>query len=248
MARTASSIRLVGGPRPLDGSRYDLALSEADGADAIGDRFVRAVRGTTATSLAGLQAQCVDRHRAEALASDWRVAVFTAGRDRRSRARIYRYQGTFPLAAHRDDVGRWTLALHEGPIGDHTGDQAGDPASVWAQLEREVDEAVRRFTAVAGLLPEGPLADRAATSQRAVATCVSDAARLCAVGATVAPTWQPGLAADQGRDLADRVSALIGTIDTATDHLVELHLAVADAVDPTEAVAHLPSAWGELEG
>jgi len=247
MARNASSIRLVGGPRPLDASRYELALSETDRADAVGDRFVRAVRGTTATSLAGLQAQCFDRQRAEALASEWRVAVFTARRGRPSRTRIYRYQGTFPLAPHRDDLGRWTVALPAGPIGDQGADRAGDPASVWAHLEREVDDAARRFTAVAGLLPDGPLAERAETSQRAVATCVSDAARLCAVGATIAPVWHPTLTADQGRDLADRVSALIGTIDTATDHLVELHLAVADPVDPVEPVAHLRAAWRELE-
>jgi len=244
MARTTLSIRLVGGPRPLDASRYDLSLDDLDRADAGGDRFLRAVRGTTVTSLSGLQAQCLDRARAEALAAEWRVAVFTAGRDRRARARIYRYQGTFPLTAHRDDLGRWTLALPDGPNADPG---AGDPASVWALLEREVDEAARRFTAVAGLLPDGPLAERAETSQRAVATCVSDAARLCAVGATVAPVWHPTLTADQGRDLADRVSALIGTIDTATDHLVELHLAVADPVDPVEPVAHLRAAWRELE-
>ncbi|HEY5155316.1 MAG TPA: hypothetical protein VIJ47_11315, partial [Acidimicrobiales bacterium] len=101
MARTTVSIRLVGGPRPLDASHYDLSLDDLDRADAIGDRFVRAVRGTTVTSLSGLQAQCVDRARAEALAAEWRVAVFRPGRDRRTwaRTRTYRYQGTFALQA-----------------------------------------------------------------------------------------------------------------------------------------------------
>ena len=79
MARTTVSIRLVGGPRPLDASHYDLSLDDRDRADATGDRFVRAVRGTTVTSLSGLQAQCVDRARAEALAAEWRVAVFHPG-------------------------------------------------------------------------------------------------------------------------------------------------------------------------
>lgn len=242
MTRTTASIRLVGGPRPLDATVVDLAISPLDQADARGDRFVRAVRGTTVTSLAGLQAQCLDRRRAEALTVEWRVAVFTAGRGRRTRSRIYRYQGTFPLEARRDDLGRWSLA----PAGGLVASRTADPSSVWAQLEQAVDEAARRFTDVADLLPAGPLAERAETARRAVTTCVSDAARLCQVGATVSPAWQPAITADQGRDLADRVCALIGTIDAATAHLVEIHLAVADALDPVEPVAHLRAAWREL--
>jgi|GEM_PF-2648579 len=252
MARTTSLIRLVGGSRGLDATVVDLSLNPHDRADASGDRFVRAVRGTAVTSLSGLESQCRDRHRAEELAHVWRVAVFTAGRDRRVRARIYRYQGTYPLEPRRDDHGRWALALRGEEVRPGSGATADSPCealsatSVWATLEASVDEAARRFTAVAALLPPGALADRAQASGRAVAACVSDAARLCQVGATVAPDWQPTMAADRGRALADRVCALIGTIDAATAHVVDLHLEVADAVNPSEPLAHLRAALSEL--
>ena len=243
MARTTSTIRLVGGGRGLDATVVDLSVSAPDRADAQGDRFVRAVRGTTVASLAALRDQCHDRHRAEELAREWQVAVFTAGRDRSHRARIYRYQGTYPLAAGRDERGRWTLdQAGAAPAGT----APGGP-STWAQLEAAVDEAARRFEAVAALLPDGALAERADTAGRAVAGCVADAARLCAVGAAVAPDWQPSVAADQGRMLADRVMALASTIDAATAHVVELHLEVGDVRDPSEPVAHLRAAWTELE-
>ncbi len=241
--RRTSTIRLVGGGRGLDATVVDLSVSSQDRADAGAGRFVRAVRGTTVTSLAGLRDQCVDRPHAEELARIWRVAVFTPGRDRRRRARIYRYQGTYPLAACRDDRGRWMLELAAGAAPDQA---TGTEPSAWALLEASVDDAARRFSAVAGLLPDGALAERAEAAGQAVAGCVADAARLCAVGETVAPDWQPSVAADQGRALADRVVALAGTIDAATAHVVELHLDVGDGHDPSEPVAHLRAAWNEL--
>ena len=56
MARTTDMIRLVGGPPKLDGSVYDLRLSDHDRADAADDQFVRVTDGSTITSLASLQA------------------------------------------------------------------------------------------------------------------------------------------------------------------------------------------------
>ena len=52
MSTTHPVIRLVGGPPKVDGTVIDLRLSDRDRADAAGDQFVRACKGSTITSLA----------------------------------------------------------------------------------------------------------------------------------------------------------------------------------------------------
>jgi hypothetical protein len=307
MTRTHPVIRLVGGPRPLDGSSFDPATSTHARADLDGDRFHRAVRGTTAASLAELRERCTDRASTEQLAADWGCAVFTYGRDRRLRTRYYRYQATYRLRPARDGDGGWTLEVTETALGPATvaGLGAGPGAAVglgveaaagagggavrdaarsaagsgpaaevgravWALLEEAVDEASGRFATVAGLLPDGPLGERAHATRRAVSSCVHDAARLCAVGTAIAPAWRPdGRTGDDDRDgrrrarddhrdedgrddgrgderatrLAGRVASLVGTIEAATAHLVDLHLELGDDADPIAPVEHLRDAW-----
>ncbi len=260
MPRTDPVIRLVGGPRPLDGSTYDLSCNHHDRADVDGDRFVRAIRGTTVMSLAALRERCSDRETAEELAEQWACAVFAYGRDRRLRTRYFRFQATHRLTPVRDDHGRWSLVIGapattpagrrsiEQPADRPSDRPAGQPSrSVWAVLEAAVDEAATRFTTVAALLPDGPLAERAASTRRAVGSCVTDAARLCGVGTAVAPEWQPGCDHGRAEQLAARVAALIGTIEEATAHLVDLHLEIGDGGDPVEPLAHLRNAWTALD-
>lgn len=266
MPRTDPVIRLVGGPHKLDGATVDPSSSRHDRADVDGDRFVRAVRGTSVMSLAALREQCTDRTAAEALAAEWCCAVFAYGRDRRLRTRYFRYQATHRLRPARDRHGSWTLEVAEtapGPSADGASHAkptraststpaAGDDArrSVWGVLEHAVDDAATRFAAVAGLLPDGPLAERAESTRVAVGACVRDAARLCGVGVAVAPDWQPGdpVADPEHRAsrLASQVASLVGTIDQATAHLVDLHLEIGDGHDPVEPVAHLREAWTSL--
>ncbi|MGZ4710890.1 MAG: hypothetical protein ACXWBN_19300 [Acidimicrobiales bacterium] len=260
MSRTDPVIRLVGGPRPLDGSTYDPSTSPHDRADLDGDRFVRAVRGSSVMPLAALRERCTDRVTAEELAGAWGCAVFAYGRDRRLRTRYFRYQATYRLRPTRDERGAWTLEVAETvAVADEavTAGAAGaapepdlDVPSTWTVLEHAVDEAAARFATVAGLLPDGPLAERADSTRVAVGACVSDAARLCGVGIAVAPDWRPGDAVadpeQRAARLASRVAALVGTIDEATTHLVDLHLEIGDGHDPVEPLAHLRSAWTEL--
>ena len=258
MSRTEPVIRLVGGPHKLDGATYDVSSSAHDRADLEGDRFVRAVRGTSVMPLAALRERCTDRVTTEGLADEWGCAVFAYGRDRRMRTRYFRYQATYRLRPTRDDHGAWTLEVAEvsevvasgtSAAAAPTADRVERP--VWEVLEHAVDEAAARFATVAALLPDGPLAERAESTRSAVGACVTDAARLCGVGVAVAPGWQPG---DEVADpeqravrLAGRVAALVGTIDEATAHLVDLHLEIGDGHDPVEPVAHLRAAWTELE-
>lgn len=245
-SRSNTVIRLVGGPRGVDGCLLDLAMSPLDRADLDGDRFVRALCGSTVTPLAALQRRCADRRTAEQLAAAWRAVVFrAAGRPRRLRARPFRFQGTYSLEAARDENGRWGLVvaarLHGAPPPSPT------PAtSTWAELEAAVDEAAARFSAVASLLPDGPLAERARSVRRAVGTCVSDAARLCAVGATIAPAPDLVPHDEQVQALLTRVRALADTIDVATAQLVGLHLEVGEPADPVTPTASLAHAWSEV--
>jgi hypothetical protein len=189
MARAAELIKLVGGPQKLDGVVYDLRLSARDRADAQGQQFVRAVRGTTITSLAGLQERCHDQREATEIASAWRVVLYRPTALRR-RVRTYRFVGHYSLEARRDALGRWTVEVCARVAGS---DLAPPPpnATVWAALDATVDGAAARFATVAALLPDGPLAARVHTTEQAVATCVSDARRLSAVGATLAPDGTP---------------------------------------------------------
>ena len=182
-------IRLVGGPRPLDGTVIDVSVSSHDAADATDDRFVRAVRGTTVTSVAALHREAVDRLAAEQLAAQWRVAVYRApARARRVRASLYRFEGLHALDPRRDGHGRWTLAVGSRWQGPLVAAESAH-ATVWTALEAGVDEAAERFAGVVRLLPDGPLAERALGATAAVSSCVADAARLCAVGAAIAPAW-----------------------------------------------------------
>jgi len=263
MSPSTPVIRLVGGPPPLDGSRLDLSLSPHDRADADGDRFVRAVRGLSGRcavgSLAELRERCTDRRAAEALATEWHGAVFASRRDRRIRTRYYRYQSTHRLVATRDGRGGWTLSLGERVSGTgpsepsatspacRTSDpDAGCGPDVWATLEAAVDDAATRFAAVAALLPDGPLAERASWARSAVGACVADATRLGAVGRLTAPGRPSTAGDDRAAALAVRVAAMVGTIEEATTHLVDLHLEVGDAPVSIEATAHLAVAHAEL--
>ena len=261
MPRTEPVIRLVGGPHKLDGATYDMARSPDDRADLLGDRFVRAVRGSSVMPMAALRERCTDRVTAESLAGEWGCAVFAYGRDRRMRTRYFRYEATYRLRPTRDERGAWTLEVAEVASGAtalttvpvepaRSAVEAPVDRPVWATLEHAVDQAAARFATVAALLPDGPLAERAEATRAAVGSCVSDAARLCGVGLAIAPDWQPGadLADPEQRvsRLAGRVAALVGTIDEATAHLVDLHLEIDDGPDPVEPVAHLRNAWTEL--
>lgn len=270
MSTTNSMIRLVGGPRILDGSTHDLSLDAHGRADVDDDRFVRAMRNSTVVDLGSLQARCSNRETADELADNWRAVVFRPGRDRRVRARLYLYEATYRLVATRDHLGEWTLIVGDPIIGSArlapastttstTAASATAPGTTtWTMLEQAVDRAAARFAQVAALLPPGPLAERASATRRAVASCVADAARLCGVGLAVAPDWQPEAGSMPGAGsaieiangrtaaLACQVEALLRTIDAATTHLVDLHLEIGDGLDPVEPVAHLVAAWGEL--
>jgi hypothetical protein len=249
MTNTSSVIRLLGGPPGLADCHIDLAADPSDQADASERRFVRATRDSMVTSLARLQSRCVDRATTEHLAATWRLAVFVRAGRLSTRTRRYRFEGRYPLEAVRDETGRWMLR-------QRSSEQAATPApraaDQWSSLERAVDEAAIRFAAVAGLLPDGPMAERALATRLAVGTCVNDAARLCAVGATVAPLWPDDAGTSDPERMADvvalaeRVAGLVDTIEVATSQLVSLHLEVGDDADPVTPVASLAAAWNEL--
>ncbi len=243
----STRIRLVGGPRVLDGTVWP-----GPGADTsdVEPRFAVAIRANRACPLDDLIGQCVDRSSTERLAATWRVAVYAvSGRTRRARPRLYRFEDTFVLAAHRTERGGWSLRPGPRWVGSTALEpQAiGDPAgAVWSRLEAGVDRAAARFRTVADLVPDGALAERALGAVSAVEACVADAARLCAVGATVMPDWEPGQGDDEGTALVMRISALVGTIDEATRELVHLHLELGDPVRPAETLALLGEAVAEL--
>jgi hypothetical protein len=245
MTATASVIRLVGGPPKLDGSLCDLRISARDRADASAGQFVRAIKGSSVTALSALQGRCRDRSQAEELASTWRALVYRpAGRSvTRWRPAVYRFEGHYSLEPRRDGHGRWTLAVCARVSGADV-DPPAPPANLWATLEAVVDDAAARFDAVAALVPPGVLVDRVTTARAAVATCVADAVRLCSVGSVVDP---PGV--DQRSPLlVERVRTLVGTIDAATAELVELHLQLDEANDPTESLTGIGASWAELRG
>jgi hypothetical protein len=147
----------------------------------------------------------------------------------------------------RDAADRRTASTHStGPRG--TPGTSGSPDQmVWARLEDDVDRAAQRFARVAALLPSGALADRAQGARRSVDACVGDAARLCAVGTTVSPDWQPGSTDEEATSLVSRVASLLGTIDAATRELVRLHLELGDPEPPAEDLALLAASVAELE-
>jgi hypothetical protein len=240
-------IRLVGGPPKVDGAMFDLRVSERDRADAEGGQFVRACKGSTITSLAALQHRCVDRLTTQALASEWRALVYRAtGRRVRRRPPVYRFEGYYSLDGRRDAAGRWTLAVCAKLSGETLPPPPSTP-SVWTALEAAVSDASARFASVASLVPSGALAERARATRQAVETCVRDADRLCAVGATVAPSGLGETFGEQAAALIARITSLVQTIDAATAHLVELHLDVRDAVDPVDDVAQLSAGWAEVQ-
>jgi hypothetical protein len=119
-------------------------------------------------------------------------------------------------------------------------------ATVWSCLEAAVDDAAGRFASVAALVPSGLHADRVMAAQDAVATCVADAARLCAVGNAIAPTSSSAIGTDQRAALVNRINGLVHTVDRATAQLVDLHLELRDAIDPVAPVAPLAQSWAEL--
>jgi hypothetical protein len=241
------SVRLVGGPRPLDGRRWP-----APPGDAL---VLVAVRGTRWCALDDLQEHCTHRVAAEQLAGSWHVAVYAAsGRPRRLRPRLYRFDALRLLVARRDDHGRWALQVGAAAVsgsallpvaGAADGDRGDD--TIWSRLEDGVDRSAARFAEVASLLPDGPLAERAVEVRRAVEASVADAARLCEVGVRVAPGWLPGDGGDEAAALVSRVTTLVGTIDAATAELVRLHLALGRDETPAETLAVLTGALAELE-
>ena len=70
--------------------------------------------------------------------------------------------------------------------------------------------------------------------------------RLCAVGATVSPGWEPGAADDEAVSLVTRITSLLGTIDAATLELVRLHLELGESAMPAETLALLAEAVAEI--
>jgi hypothetical protein len=243
MGPRSTSIRLIGGPRVLDGTVWPV-----DGDDPNAEApFVIAVRGSRVCPLADLIDQCVDRASTNELAAAWRVATYAvSGRTRRVRPRIYRYEDTFVLDAHRTERGGWSLRPGRRWAASVADGSIVADALIWSKLEAGVDRAGARFRVVADLVPDGPLGERARGAASAVDACVADAARLCAVGATVVPDWEPGQADDEGTALVVRISALVGTIDEATRELVHLHLELGDDVRPAETLALLGEAVAEL--
>jgi hypothetical protein len=244
MPRDLARIRLVGGPAKLDGTVCDLGMSDHDRADATGRRFVRVTDGSTITALSALCADCRDHEDAVRLASRWRAAVYRPGSWSR-RTRVYRFAGYYSLEPRRDDHGRWSVAVAASFIGS-TPPVTSPPPTLWTALERAVDDAAARFATVAGLVPPGPLAERAAGTRVAVDSCVADAHRLCAVGSTIAPDAPAAAATEQTQALVARVSSLVRTIDLATGHVVDLHLEVQDTLDPIEPIATLTQGLAEL--
>lgn len=245
MTRSTDLIRLVGGPPKLDGMVYDLRLSARDRSDADDGQFVRAVRGTTITSLAGLHEHCHDHRRATELAAGWRAALYRPTGWRR-RIHPYRFVGYYSLEARRDALGRWTVGLR----GRAAGSDLAPPTpvtTVWATLDATVDDAAARFAAVAALLPEGPLALRVRATEQAVATCVADARRLIAVGTHLSPDGTPTADAHVPALLA-QITALVRTIDAATREVVALHLEVHEHDDPVAPLTQLNESWTEVSG
>jgi hypothetical protein len=235
----------VGGPRVLDGRRWPH--------DPTAGRLLVALHQSRTCSLDDLRGYCHDRSAAEDIATRWVVAAYVVvGRPRRVRAPLYRYQSTLTLVAGRDPRGGWTVEPGPASLGASTGSlpaRDADPVpepSTWSHLEDGVDRAAQRFQRVAALLPDGPLAERARTTQAAVDTSVADASRLCAVGASIAPDWEPGGAGDEAAALVARVTALVGTIDEATVELVRLHLELGEPGVPAESLALLAEAVAEL--
>jgi len=245
MASSVNVIRLVGGPPKLDGSLCDLRVSARDRADARDDQFVRAVNGSSVTSLSALQGRCTDRTRADELAAAWRALVYRPAGSRslgKWRPAVYRFEGHYSLEPSRDDRGRWGLAV----CAKLSGPTLAPPppsASLWTSLERSVDDAATRFDTVAALIPDRLLVERMEAASRAVTTCVADASRLCAVGAVVAPTGAEAHTAA----LVARVAELVRGIDRATAELVDLHLELDRTLDPVEPVVGLAGTWAELE-
>jgi hypothetical protein len=240
---------LVGGPRPLDGRLW------TDATSATADRLLVAVHQSRACALDDLRAHCTDRAAAEAIAARWLVAAYArSGRTRRVRSDLFRYEATFTLVAGRDERGAWSVQPGPPSLAGTAADVApavptSSPAAeagVWSHLEDGVDRAAQRFRRVAGLLPSGPLSDRARAAQAAVDASVSDASRLCQVGASISPDWQPGGAGDASAAIVARVTALVGTIDEATIELVRLHLELGEPEVPTESLALLAEAVAEL--
>jgi len=248
MTSTVNVIRLVGGPPKLDGSLCDLRLSARDRADADGGQFVRAMHGSTITALASLQSRCADRASATELATTWRALLYRApsNRPRRGwRPVTYRFEGHYTLEATRSPRGQWGLAVCAKVAGP--GVPLPPPtATVWSSLEASVDEAAGRFSSIATLIPAGLHGERMQAAHDAVSMCVADAARLCAVGETVAPSGSGVVSAEKSAALVNRISELIHAIDRATSQLVDLHLELGDAVDPSEPVAPLAQSWAEL--
>jgi hypothetical protein len=249
MSAPGLSVRLVGGPAAVDGTVAPTTI-------AVEGRILLAVRGQRWCPLVELSQQCTDRASTEQLAASWILARYEIwGRPRRLRPQLYRHTASFALVAGRDPRGRWTLEpgrRHDtalaaaNPGRGRDGD--GDPgATVWARLEEEVDRAALRFGRVAALLPDGPLAERAQGAVRSGDACVADAVRLCAVGATVAPGWEPGAPDDEAVSLVTRITSLLGTIDAATRELVRLHLELGDPEPPAEALALLAASVAEIE-
>ena len=169
------------------------------------------------------------------------------------RAPLFRYESTFTLVAARDPHGGWTvrtgsaeprapdrLATH-GRDGPRRRIRRSGPISRTASTARHIGSPASRCCCRTDRWPNGP-----ATTQAAVDSSVADAARLCAVGASIAPDWQPGGAGDEAAALVARVTALVGTIDEATVELVRLHLELGERSVPAESLALLAEAVAEL--
>ncbi len=254
---TGPTVRLIGGPRILDGRIWPRPSGQIKGTDtglAEAGRLLIAIRETHSCPLDDLRLHCIDRQAAEQLAATWRVAVYVPyGRPRRVRLDLFRYERTAVLEPGRGSHGGWTVhpglpSVAYGPgLRSPVAATVGPETGTWTQLQDGIDRAAARFRHVAGLLPDGPLAERALGATNAVDASVTDAARLCEVGASIAPDWVPGDAGDEAVSLVTRVTALVGTIDEATLELVRVHLELADPPLPAESLALLAAAVAELD-
>ena len=187
MTRTEPVIRLVGGPRKLDGVDLRRIRSPHDRADVDGDRFVRAVRGSTVMSLAARCGSAAPTGRPpRSWPSDWGCAVFAYGRDRLVRTRYFRYQATYRLQPSRD-AAAVAGALDARPsltTDDRRGHRprADAPPDRTTRSHRRVGHARGRGRRGRGpgsprsprLLPDGPLAERAELDGRAVVRRLRD--------------------------------------------------------------------------
>ena len=175
------------------------------------------------------------------------------GRPRRLRPQLYRHRFSSPWSRPVTPEGHWTVRAGPpslGPTGrprpgraPRAGSRRSGPSSRTTSTGRRPASGGWRRCC-----PTDPLAERALGAVHSGDACVADAARLCAVGATVAPDWQPGAPDDEAASLVARITSLLGTIDEATVELVRLHLELGDPEPPAESARPAGRLGGRARG